>query len=231
MSATVLALAASAAGLAVANSLHCAGMCGAFALTARARPEWHLGRLTTYAALGALAGGLGGAAAAGSAAPALRLGAAVIASVVLVFFSLQIAGWVPRSGGGAARLVAPLSRLLRDLAQPGAGGMSAGGSRFLLGIAGSLVPCGVVYGGLALAAIAGSAPLGALVMLGFGLGTVPSMVLVGAGGTALARLGKRASLRRVAALVALLIGLASIWWRAPLPSEFDESGPPACHIE
>lgn len=220
------ALVASAAGLALANSLHCAGMCGAFALTARGRPEWHAGRLVTYAGLGLVAGTLGGAAA-GSASPLLRVLAAVLASLVLAWFSLQLGGWI-RAGQASGRAFAPLARVLRRVAT--SEGTSAVASRFALGAAGSLVPCGVVYGGLALAALAGSPLAGAVVMVGFGLGTAPALVLVSGGSTALRRLGRRAQLRQAAAILALLLGLGSIWWRAPVQQLVDGGPAPAsCH--
>ncbi len=227
----LLALVGSAAGLSLANSLHCAGMCGAFALTARARPEWHAGRTTTYAALGAFAGALGGAAV-GSAVPWLRLAAAVLASLVLLWFSLRLAGWSPAPPASAGRMLQPLARILRSLARPDARGLSAVGGRFALGAAGSLVPCGVVYAGLALAALAGSPGGGALVMLGFALGTAPSLLIVGTGGTALRRWGRNVRLRRAAALLALALGLTSIWARAPIAQALSgDPAPPTCHAE
>ncbi|MCO4773057.1 MAG: sulfite exporter TauE/SafE family protein, partial [Deltaproteobacteria bacterium] len=77
-----------------------------------------------------------------------------------------------------------------------------------------------------------SAAGGAGVMLGFGLGTAPSLLLVGAGASALRRWGQRTTLRRAAAALALIIGLTSIWWRAPVHQVFGgDPAPPACHLE
>lgn len=222
------ALAAAAAGLALANGLHCAGMCGAFALTARGRPEWHAGRATTYLLLGAGAGALGGVASGG--APGLRLAAAILASLVLVLFCLQLGGFLSHSIGAAAPL-RPLAALLRAVARPDKEGFTAVAGRFALGAAGSLVPCGVVYAGLALASVAGTASQGALVMAGFALGTAPVLVLTAAGRRLFGEWGRRLAVRRAAALLALALGLTSIWVRAPLNGFTDGTTvePPVCH--
>ena len=107
------ALALSAAGLALANALHCAGMCGAFALVARGRPEWHLGRTATYVGLGLAAGAIGGATGLGGAEPTIRLVGAVLASAVLVVFSLQLGGFLRRPVGAVAHK--PNGIILTDL--------------------------------------------------------------------------------------------------------------------
>ena len=54
-------------------------------------------------------------------------------------------------------------------------------SRYLFGMANGLLPCGLVYAALALPVALGSAPLGALAMVLFGLGTVPALATLAAG--------------------------------------------------
>lgn len=210
----ILGLAAAAGALALANGLHCAGMCGAFSVLTKSHPAWHAGRATTYLALGAVAGGLGAAAGAAAGWPALRIGGAVLASVALLAFSLHLGGW----SSPASRLVAPIARLAR--------GASTHRGRFLLGAAGSLVPCGAVYGALALAASAGSAAGGALVMGSFALGTAPALGILGLA-PHVRRLGRSPTLRRAVAGFALALGLATIWARAPL--SVTDPAPPSCH--
>ena len=51
---------------------------------------------------------------------------------------------------------------------------------------------GILYGALAVAAASGSALRGAVAMLAFGLGTVPSLVAVGVAGQAFGRAWQRA---------------------------------------
>ncbi|MGR5359155.1 urease accessory protein UreH domain-containing protein, partial [Vibrio chagasii] len=41
-----------------------------------------------------------------------------------------------------------------------------------------LVPCGMIYGALAVALLAGNAASGAVVMLAFGLGTLPNLLMM-----------------------------------------------------
>jgi hypothetical protein len=82
--------AATLAGL--VGSPHCIGMCGGFAMACGTGPDrggaWHLGRLATYAGLGALAGSFG------SVIPGPGWVAAAFATVLMVWFSLVLAGVV-----------------------------------------------------------------------------------------------------------------------------------------
>ncbi len=52
-------------------------------------------------------------------------------------------------------------------------------ARFALGMLWGLVPCGLVYGVLPIALFSGSARSGALVMLAFGVGTLPNLLALG----------------------------------------------------
>ena len=177
-----------AAGL--ASGLHCAGMCGGIVaafdsnrvITIRAKTDWHrrlafnLGRISTYAAAGAAAGLLGGAAYAVSALPAQTV-LYVAANVMLVLMGLHLAG-AGRVLGRLEALGAPLWRRLRPLAArllPGRTPTQA----YAAGLVWGWLPCGMVYAALAGAMLAGSAARGALAMAAFGLGTLPFLLAAG----------------------------------------------------
>ena len=198
-------LAALVAGL--LGSPHCVGMCGGFA-AACARPArraspgmptapfWHLGRLATYAGLGALAGTFG------AVVPGPRWVPAALSVVLLLWFSASLAGLVP---AGPARLPL-LARAGAALAR-----RDGVGWRFLFGVATGLLPCGMVYAALAMAVAAGGAGAGAATMVAFGLGTVPALALLT---VTVRRLALRGVwVRRVLALLVLAVGLGSVGMR------------------
>jgi sulfite exporter TauE/SafE len=184
-------------------------MCGPFAASGPALP-WHAGRLATYAALGALGGGIG-AALGGPAwlAPALAV-------ALLAWSALRFAGLMPELGGGP----------FRGLARAGAVLAGVGGTpgRLGLGAVSALLPCGLVYGALALPIASRSAAYGALAMLAFGAGTLPALSVARAALRRVASLGRWAR-RGVAALV-LAAGLAAIASRA---THANDPGEPTCH--
>lgn len=188
----------------VAGSLvHCAPMCGAFVLGQVSERmarlphtqlcEWrrvgsglllpyHLGRLITYAGLGALVSG--------SAAVAVRsawfahLSAVLLVLAALLFLTLAAKRILP----AWARLdhVPPAwGRLLARVTRAIPRGTAAG--EFLLGLALGFLPCGFLYAALAAAAASGQPALGAGAMVAFGLGTAPSLMVVGIAGHAAGR--------------------------------------------
>ena len=183
------------------GSVHCIGMCGAFAASCtRARgglAAWHLGRILTYTGLGAAAGALG------SLLPGPPWVPGAVAAVLLVWFALALAGLVPEP-----RLLPPaLSRAgSRAAAAPRAG------AQFLFGLVNGLMPCGLVYSALALAIAADRPAAGALAMLAFGVGTLPAL--------SVAALGLRRVImtslwrRRLFAVLLLAVGLRTVWMRA-----------------
>jgi len=168
--------------LGLASGVHCVGMCGGFvaAFSASrvipihaARPAlarvllFNAGRITTYAVLGAASGFLGGELAfAFGAQTALY----VLANAMLVAVGLHLAG--------ATRFLSPLERLATPVWKSAQRFLSVGGA-YVPGLAWGFIPCGLVYGALAAAAFAGSAPGGAAAMLAYGLGTAPWLLATG----------------------------------------------------
>jgi sulfite exporter TauE/SafE len=184
----------------LSGSPHCMVMCGAFA-SACARPArgllaWHGGRLLGYGILGAVAGAIGASIPGPSWLPP------VVAVVLLCWFAAALAGLMREP---SFRLPAPASagRLLQENR-----GMAA---RFAFGVINGFVPCGLVYSALSLPVALATPEGGAVAMLAFGAGTLPS--------TSIAALTIRRLVpgtlagRRILALAVLLAGLWSIGMR------------------
>ncbi len=142
----------------------------------------HAGRISTYMLLGALLGAMGATAWRQDYLPVQRwlFGAG---SAMLLFSGWRLVcgqafsiAWLERLGARmGAILAAAVTRLGRKPPQimVRRGGLVR---RYGTGLAWGLVPCGMVYGALALALLAGNAPSGALVMGAFGLGTLPNLL-------------------------------------------------------
>ncbi len=159
------------------GSLHCVGMCGPLALSMNAHSGAdrsfamalsHLGRVTTYGALGAVAGGTGEALSTLAPLHVVQLVARVVAALSIVFVGLYLAGFLPN--GGSSRVGGWVTRLFAYLSPKAA---------YLRGLLWGLIPCGLVFGALTLALSGRSAVGGASVMVLFGAGTLPALLLVG----------------------------------------------------
>jgi uncharacterized protein len=164
---------------------HCVGMCGgivgALSMGAPARWSMHLayntGRIASYAAAGALAGALGAASLTLDGQAPVRLALYLLANLMLVALGLYLLGvtralaFTERAGQHLWRHIQPLTR--RFL--PATTVLQA----FPLGILWGWLPCGLVYSALTTALSAGSPGQGALLMLAFGLGTLPNLLLAG----------------------------------------------------
>ncbi len=218
----MIAAASAAAVLGLANALHCAGMCGPFAVLARGAMPWQAGRVVSYTALGTIVGGAGGIAL-GAAGQYAGTAATWASAVALVAAAAWLAGFGIQTRVGA-RFGRWLGKPLRAAAE--AEGASKIVRQGLFGLANGLVPCGAVYAALGLAATAGSAAGGAVAMAAFGAATVPGLYLLGRGGGTVRKVGLPT--RRLVAAVMLVAGLGVLFARAPqLDEPADEV--PACH--
>ncbi len=172
---------------ALVGGLHCAGMCGGFigALQLNRPPQvpasrlalgYHAGRITSYTLAGVLVGQLGGVLYASQVLP-IQVGLLIAGSLMLLLIGLTMFGagarWMKSIevvGLWLWKRISPFARKVyppRSLQQA-----------YVAGLAWGWIPCGMVYGVLPLALVAGGAWQGALVMLAFGLGTLPNLVAV-----------------------------------------------------
>ena len=184
------------------GGVHCVGMCGGIvgALTAqtpRTERAWTLhlaystGRIASYGAAGALAGLIGSAGLLFGKVLPVQLTLHVLANLVLIVLGLYLAGL----GGQLARLEALGAGLWRRIQPYSARLLPADtpAKALALGALWGWLPCGLVYSLLATALLSGGALEGAIVMLAFGLGTLPNLLLAG---LALKRLREFASNRQ-----------------------------------
>lgn len=224
----------------VLGSSHCIGMCGGFALSIGAGSSgwsanfrrqliYSLGRIFTYAFLGAIAGFTGWRVA--KYVPTLvnvPATLAVVAGVLLIWQGLKAAGIRLRrtgqpnvSPGGTCLAGTMFASLLTAPGYTGA---------FVAGLATGLLPCGLVYAMLALATSTRSLTAGMLIMAVFGIGTVPVMVATGLGGSLLSLVWRR-NLFRAAAWCIVLTGIASVargMGFFTLPGVAEATGCPFC---
>jgi len=208
------------------GGVHCFGMCGgivgALALglppgreerSLLARLPYLLayngGRIASYVVAGALAGGVGAWAAHLVSVHRAQLGLQVVAGLFMVLLGLYLGGWWPvlghleRAGGVLWRRIEPLGRRLLPVRTPA--------QALGVGLVWGWLPCGLVYSMLVWAMGSGGAVAGGSLMLGFGLGTLPALLAMGAVAATLAGWVGRPGVRRAAGILVVLVGCHEIY--------------------
>ncbi|MDP3515589.1 MAG: sulfite exporter TauE/SafE family protein [Pseudohongiella sp.] len=132
------------------------------------------GKILGYMALGLIAGAGGFLLGGMNSAAFVMLRA--LSGILLIALGLYMAGWwlgVLSLERWAYRLWQPVLRRVQHLS------LRHTSNKLLAGIAWGLLPCGIVYSVLSLALASGSAINGLLIMMVFGLGTLPFVLLSG----------------------------------------------------
>jgi sulfite exporter TauE/SafE len=206
-------VAASAAAGLLSSFSHCLGMCGplvaSFGLSARpgqgaaraalGQLPYHLGRVTTYGAIGAVMGATAAFVNVAGRLAGLADLVAVVAGLLMLLLGLGAAGVSRALGRLEARASGRVLGLVRPL-------LDGGGSRlYPLGLALGVLPCGVSWTVFLGAAASGGPVPGLLMALAFGLGTVPGLLLMGALG-ALVGQRTRGLLYRAGGLLIAVMG-------------------------
>lgn len=203
------------------GGVHCLGMCGGvvgaltFSLDTKIQQSWwrmlpyqlayNFGRLSSYMLLGALFGFLG--VTIGSLATFLPVQQVlqVIAGLFMIALGLYLGGWwfgivaIERLGQSVWQRLSPYAARftpVRKIHQA-----------WLYGMVWGWLPCGLVYSMLIMALTAGGAVQGALVMLAFGLGTLPNLLLMGAFAFYVTRISRLLWVRRLAGVLVISMGV------------------------
>lgn len=164
-------------GVGLFGSLHCIGMCGAFATSCSTRKPYaiayHTGKLTSYGVLGAIAALFGASFTLIVEDPYFKTIPAILMGFVFIWIGIKsfinknnqfsmpkvLSNWVEKSLGKSY--------------QREAGNLRS----FSIGFFSAFLPCGLLYGTL-LAFAALQSPLhGAIGMMSFSLGTIPGLTI------------------------------------------------------
>lgn len=192
---------------------HCVGMCGgivsALSMGGKSRFSLHLayssGRIVSYALAGAIAGALGGMSLALSNQLPVRIALYVLANLMLVALGFYLIG-LTRALAFTEQLGQPLWRHLQPLSRRYLPARTVA-QAFPLGLLWGWLPCGLVYSALVSALSSGSAASGAGLMLAFGVGTLPNLLLAGLLAVRLRAYASNPWVRRVAGLLVLGFGV------------------------
>ncbi|MEM7359061.1 MAG: sulfite exporter TauE/SafE family protein [Pseudomonadota bacterium] len=180
----------SAVLLGLLASLHCAGMCGGLqsvlqqplVIRSRAETNRHLlalnfGRLSIYLLAGLLVSSFGSGLLSWLDVPRLTQIARYLSAGLLVVIGLQLLlstqrpfAWLERAGAVLWRKIQPNLNILTSSRLP---------ASYQRGLVWGFLPCGLVYSVLLTTLFAESAIQGGLIMLGFGIGTLPALLLTG----------------------------------------------------
>lgn len=200
------------------SSAHCVGMCGgimgalvmAIPSQAKSRRWWllgayNIGRIGSYAMIGLLAGAM--------ASQFVDLGGGTwlrwLAGLLLIAMGLYLADWwrgltyLETLGRYLWAYIQPLGKRLMPV--------DSISKALLLGVVWGWLPCGLVYSALAYAMAQGNAGGAGLLMLSFGLGTLPAVLATGALAQQLGGWLRKPQVRWPLGLAIILFGAWTIW--------------------
>ena len=198
---------------------HCVMMCGgivsAISMQQPGMPPsfkrslfYNLGRISSYTLAGLIFGGIGFAVLQIADIKPLQMGLAVFAALILLLLGLYIAGWlnwiikVEQLGSVFWRWIQPFGKRWLPIQKDS--------HAFMVGMIWGWLPCGLVYSVLIWALSSGSAFNGAMIMLAFGLGTLPNLLAMGVFANKLSELAQKNWLRKTAGVFIILVALIQL---------------------
>ncbi|MGD9787131.1 MAG: sulfite exporter TauE/SafE family protein [Sulfuricellaceae bacterium] len=198
---------------------HCIGMCGGIVgalslqMPGQATPWRFLlgyngGRIVSYTAGGFLAGAVGSGGLLLNNVLPVQLLLYGLASLLLIALGLYLAGlwqavvYIERAGSWLWKKLQPYTKhFLPVQSVP---------QSFALGLLWGWLPCGLVYSVLVLALASGSALKGGILMLAFGLGTLPNLLAMGLFARQIKAFMQQKAVRTVAGLLVAGFGVLGL---------------------
>jgi len=207
------------------STIHCIGMCGSIigalslSLPASIRDNrlkrfsfvtsYNIGRILSYTVAGLIAGGIGMGIFEASGLASGHTIIHTISLVMMVTIGLYLAGWLPqvayfeKAGVPIWRQLEPIGRKMMPV--------DSMLKAFVYGMIWGWLPCGLVYTVLIWTLTSGSASNGALTMLAFGLGTLPTLISAGVMTSWLTRFAQSQNARRIIGIVIILLAIGSLF--------------------
>ena len=207
------------------GGVHCLSMCGGVVgmLTA-SLPEqvrsdskkislyhfnYNLGRILSYILLGAVFGLIGELLSNMLQMSAFDKVLRIFSGVLMIMVGLYIANWhmgiqaLEKIGAKLWSVLQPITKRFLPVKNLK--------SAFLVGLFWGGIPCGLVYGALSFAIVSGSAVQGGMIMLAFGLGTLPSLLLMAGFSLKLSEAIKRPIVRKFSGALIIILGMLALW--------------------
>lgn len=206
--------------LGILGSSHCLGMCGGImsALSMSYQKEgsrsvltillsYNFGRISSYMVAGLIAGlfGLWLQQLHTDVGLILR----VISAVLIILMGFYLTGWwmaltaLETVGGKVWKLIQPLGNRLMPVKSPA--------QAFLLGCLWGWLPCGLVYSVLAWAATSADLLTSLGVMLFFGLGTLPAILMTGLFAKQFEAMARKQGIRIFSGLLIIIFGVWTLY--------------------
>ncbi|QCU89329.1 sulfite exporter TauE/SafE family protein [Thiomicrorhabdus sediminis] len=207
------------------GGVHCLGMCGGivggltFSVDAKVQLSWwrmfsyqlfyNLGRISSYMVVGAIFGALGMVLVSIQSVVPFQQILQLIAGLFMIALGLYLGGWwflinrVEAVGQLIWQRLAPFAERfaqVRNYRQA-----------WLYGLLWGWLPCGLVYSMLIMAMTAGGAIEGAALMLAFGLGTLPNLLLMGSFAFYFTRWSRNPKVKSVAGSSVVILGCWQIY--------------------
>ena len=212
------------------GGVHCVGMCGGIvgALSFASRSDsktgsaallnllfaYNSGRLISYTLAGGLMGALGWLVNVWTDIQFMQGLLQLLAGFFMLMMGLYISGWwmgllkLEKAGSIVWQKIQPLAQKLLPVKTP----LHA----IALGLLWGWLPCGLVYSVLVWSVSAGSFQQGALLMLSFGLGTLPNLLAMGFFAERLKQFVQKQAVRNMAGGLVILFALWSLFLAANL---------------
>ena len=206
------------------GGVHCVGMCGGIvgALSFATQQNkgakktslftllfaYNFGRLFSYSLAGGVMGSVGWLLAQWTDIHYMQLVMQLIAGIFMLMMGLYISGWwmgllkLEKIGGMVWQYVQPVAQKIL----PVKNSLQA----ISLGLLWGWLPCGLVYSVLIWSVSAGSFQQGALLMLCFGLGTLPNLLAMGLFANQLKLFVQKQTVRYMAGAMVILFALWNI---------------------
>ncbi len=207
------------------GGVHCLGMCGGVVamLTAGLDPQvkanprkialfhlnYNIGRILSYILMGVIFGVVGAILTQSLQMNVLDKSLRIFSGVLMIMVGLYIGNW-SSSIQILEKIGSKLWAKLQPLSQKFLPVRNLRGA-FFTGLLWGGIPCGLVYGALGFAIVSGSAAQGGLIMLAFGLGTLPSLLLMAGLSSQLTLLVQKPLVRQVSGLFIIILGVAALW--------------------